>query len=126
MKPDLSFLKQTRLLPYLAVAAGTFLIMAVLVLAMVQLTQPPATNSARVQERHKNLKDLQAANSDVLNNYAMEDPGKGIVRLPVDRAVELTLQEWKNPSAARSNLLERLAKKTYVPPKAPEKPSALE
>jgi len=51
---------------------------------------------------------------------------KGIVRLPIQRAVELTLQEWQNPAAARSNLISRVDKATAVPPKAPEKPNPFE
>ena len=45
--------------------------------------------------------------------------GKGIVRLPVQRAVELTLQEWQNPGAARSNLISRVEKATALPPAKP-------
>ncbi len=126
MKPDLSFLKRSRAVAYMVVIGGTFLIMAILVLAMVRLTSPPATNEARIQERHKNLRDLQAANAEVLNNYAMEDAAKGVVRLPISRAIEISLQEWKNPAAARTKMLERAKLKFAAPPKAPEKPNPFE
>jgi hypothetical protein len=37
--------------------------------------------------------------------------------------MEITLQEWQNPQAARSNLMARVEKATA---KAPEKPSQFE
>jgi hypothetical protein len=45
------------------------------------------------------------------------------VRLRIEDAKNLVLREWQNPSAARSNLIARVEKATYVPP---PKPSALE
>ncbi len=51
---------------------------------------------------------------------------KGIVRLTVDRAVELTVDGGKDLSAARKDLIERVEKATFVPPKPPEKPSVFE
>jgi hypothetical protein len=38
-----------------------------------------------------------------------------VVRLPVARAMELTVQEWQQPRAARSNLLFRLQRAAPPP-----------
>jgi hypothetical protein len=54
------------------------------------------------------------------------DQSKGIVRLTVDRAMELATAAWQNPEEARKDLIDREEKATYVPPKAPEKPSPFE
>ena len=117
MKPDFSCLKQTRTLGFLAVAVGTFLLVAALVGVMINLTRPQDTNAERVKLRHENLSQLRIANGDVLNNYAVLDPARGMIRLPIARAKELALEEWKDPAAGRANLLARLKKSTYVAPK---------
>ncbi len=46
--------------------------------------------------------------------------------MPVERAKELVLEEWQNPVAARSNLMERAAKAFAPAPKPPEKKSVYE
>ena len=38
------------------------------------------------------------------------------MRIPIDRAVELSLKLWQDPAAARSNLIARVEKATAVPP----------
>jgi len=39
------------------------------------------------------LKEFQAAEEDLINQYAWIDPGQGIVRIPVERALELVARE---------------------------------
>ena len=39
------------------------------------------------------LKEFRAAEDAILKNYAWIDPDKGIVRIPVDRAMELVAKE---------------------------------
>jgi hypothetical protein len=39
------------------------------------------------------LKEFRAGEDAILNNYAWIDPDKGIVRIPVDRAMELVAKE---------------------------------
>lgn len=60
------------------------------------------------------------------DSYGWVNEKKGIVRLPVDRGMELILDEYSNKKTARNNLNARLAKANYQPPKAPEKPSDFE
>jgi hypothetical protein len=115
-----------RLTAYAIGIFGTFLIVAMLVLAMRHYSQPAPVGANRVEERHKFLQEQRAADAKALNEYDWMDKDKGIVRLPVQRAVELTLQEWQNPAAARSNLISRIEKATAAPPKAAEKPSIYE
>jgi hypothetical protein len=93
---------------------------------MRHYTQPAPLGADRAQERIKNLTELRAADYEAANNYAWKDQSKGLVRLPVDRAMELTLQEWQNPAAARSDLIARMEKATAPAPKAPEQPSEFE
>jgi hypothetical protein len=109
-----------------AAILGSLLIVGWLVWLMNVKTAPAPLGQQRAEERRKNLAEAQAVNHDALSTYGWQDPGKGIVRLPIERAMALTLQEWQNPAAARSNLLTRLDKATAVPPKAPPKPSEFE
>jgi len=119
-------LSKGRAAVYFLVVLLTLSIVGGLAYLMQRWNTAPALDAARAVERAKNLKELQAANSENLEHYAWQDKAKGVVRIPVSKAVEIALNEWKNPAAARSNLIERIEKATAVPPKAPEKPSAYE
>jgi hypothetical protein len=105
---------------------GSFLIVAALVWAMNYYTRPAPLNQARVEERKKALMEIRAENERGLNTYEVTDAGKGIVRLKIDRAIELTLEDYKNPAAARTNLIARAEKAAAASPKAPEAPSKYE
>jgi hypothetical protein len=105
---------------------GSFLIVFALVLVMKYYTRPAPLNQARVDERKKALMEIRAENERGLTTYEVTDAGKGIVRLKIERAIDLTLEEYKNPAAARSNLIARAEKAAAAPPKAPEAPSKYE
>lgn len=85
----------------------------------------PAINAKRADERRAALAEVRANAEKELNGPAMTLK-PGVVRLPIERAMELTVQGGKNPAAFRSNLLARVDKATAPPPKAPEKPSEFE
>ena len=106
---------------YVAAVVGSFLIVALLVWAMYRYTRPPEIAQNRAQERKKNLAELRVAETETLNNYGWVDQAKGIVRLPIGRAIELTLQEAENPMAARSNMVARAEKAGAAPPAQPNK-----
>jgi hypothetical protein len=105
---------------------GTFLIVAALVWAMRQYANTGPVLDDRVAVRTKALAELRAAEAEALATPAWIDQAKGIVRLPIAHAVQMVERGWQNPAAARSNLLERLAKATAVPSAAPQKPSEFE
>jgi len=100
--------------------AGTFLLMAILIWAMYHYTRPDDLDAARVQERYRLLEEVRAADAQLQGHYAWRDRDKGLVILPIERALELTLQEWQNPAAARSNLVARVEKAVEPPPPPPE------
>jgi hypothetical protein len=100
--------------------AGTFLLMVILVWAMYHYTRPDDLNAARVQERYRFLDEVRAADAQLQGRYAWRDRDKGLVILPIERALELTLEEWQNPAAARSNLVARVEKAVEPPPPPPE------
>jgi hypothetical protein len=97
---------------------GAFLIMAWLVSYVRKYTAAPPLNQARIEERRKAFAQLEAENTEMLNNYGWADQTKGLVRLPIERAKNLVVEEWKNPEAARAKLL-ALADKSAATPAAP-------
>lgn len=105
---------------------GALLVVVVLVAAMKHYTKPAPLNQARIDERKKALAEIRAEDQRGLNTYEVIDAGKGIVRLRIDRAMELTLDAYKNPAAAHAELAARADKASAPPPKAPEKPSQFE
>ena len=116
---------KTKFAAYAVAILGCFLIMAALVKIMQNKTSS-AIGADRAEERRKNLITARTEADSALKSYAWQDQAKGLVHLPIERAMELTLQEWQNPKAARSNLIVRVEKATALPPKAPEKPSEFE
>ena len=113
-------------LAYMVGILGCFLIVGALGWAIYRYTQPAPLGEDRAAVRAKALAELRAAEKEALENVAWIDQTKGLVRLRIEDAKNLVLREWQNPSAARSNLIARVEKATYIPPPPPPKPSALE
>ena len=84
---------------------------------------PAPVGQARTEERTKALAEIRQAEAKGLNEYSWVDQGKGIVSLPIARAKELMLQEYKNPAAVRTNMIARADLANVPPPKPPEKPN---
>jgi hypothetical protein len=105
---------------------GAFLVVALLVYVMKQSTRPAPLNQARAQERSAASKELREASVKALGSHDWQDQGKGVVRLKIERAMELTVQEYKNPAAARTNLIARAEVASAPPPKPPEQPNQFE
>ena len=105
---------------------GAFLVVGVLVYAMKHYTRPAPLNQARIEERKKALAEIRAEDVKGLNTYEVTEVGKGLVRVKIDRAMELIIEEYKNPVAARTSLVARAEKAAEPPPKPPEEPSKFE
>jgi hypothetical protein len=112
---------------YFVAALGVLIIVGALGWFLYDRTRPAPLNQARIEERAKFLREINAAGADALNNYGWQDQSKGLVRLPISNAVELVIREWQNPAAGRSNLLARVEKANPPPPPPPpQKPTAFE
>ena len=111
---------------YALAIVGTFLIVAALVSVMRRHSQPPPIDAKRIAERAKALAELRQAEAVALSTAEWIDQAKVIVRLPITNAMEMVLKEWQNPAAAKSNLVARVEKATFVPPPPPQKPSEFE
>jgi hypothetical protein len=79
----------------IAAVIGGFAIFAViLIVAYLPKTPPPLPDGVKTPEqRHAILIEHRAKEAKAATSYAWVDQGKGVVQLPLDRAVELTIQE---------------------------------
>lgn len=78
-----------------AAAIGGFAIFAlILTIAYLPKRPEPLPEGARTpQQRADLLRELRAKEQKALTSYAWADRNAGTVQLPLDRAVELTIQE---------------------------------
>ena len=74
---------------------------------------------------HPDLQAMRDAADRRLTSYGWVDRNARVVHIPIERAMELVLQEWRNPAAARSNLDAR-ADKFFPPPPPPAAPKPSE
>jgi hypothetical protein len=112
---------------YFVAALGALLIVGALAWFLYVRTRPEPLNAARIAERIKFRREIEAAAGQALNSFGWQDQTKGLVRLPITNAMELIVREWKDAAAGRSNLLARLDKANPPPPPpAPATPSVFE
>lgn len=90
-------------------------------------TGAQAAREARAKERAKAQAEIRQTTAQELGTATVLDKAKGVYRIPVTAAMELTLKEYQTDAAAsRTAFVARVEKITAPPPKAPEKPSAFE
>ncbi len=78
------------------VIAAIFALFATIIYLVARMTQPlpiASTSATTAAERAATLADLRAKENAAATSYGWIDEQKGIVRLPIDRAVELTIQD---------------------------------
>jgi hypothetical protein len=109
-------------LAYLIGIVGSLLIVGLLSWAIYRYTQPPPLGEDRAVVRSKALAEIRGVEKDALENTAWIDQNKGLVRLRIDDAMKLMEREWKNPAAARSNLIARVEKANPAPAPPPPNP----
>lgn len=90
-------------------------------------TGAQAAREARAKERAKAQAEIRQATAQELATAAVLDKAKGVYRIPVTAAMELTLKDYQTDAAAsRAAFVARVEKITAPPPKAPEKKSEFE
>jgi hypothetical protein len=105
------------------IASLIFIALAVVVKFSVQL---PAIDADRNAARSKALAEIRATEEKSLTTAGWIDQSRGIVRLPIDTAMQEAAQVWQNPAQARADLLSRQEDASKPAPVAPAKPSAFE
>jgi hypothetical protein len=84
-----------------------FLFFGIFVLVLVVIAPHGNTYEAkRAEARAKKLNDARNAANQELKSYAWVDKGKGIARIPIDRAMELTLGDLASKKPAPANPIE--------------------
>jgi hypothetical protein len=96
-----------KLTVYGVVIAACFFVMFYMVRRSYREYQAPPINHARALERIKARQELTTKAISNLTTLGWVDQPKGIVRLPIARAMEMTIQAYQNPEAAHSNLVAR-------------------
>ena len=88
---------------------------------MYKYTRPEPLGEDRADMRRKTLAEVRNADAEVLNNpnFVWQDESHGIVRLPLQDAMTLSLRLWQNPVSARTNLIARAEKAFPAPPPPP-------
>lgn len=84
-----------------------FLFFGLFVLVLIAATPHGNDYEAkRAEAREKKLSDARKAAAQELNSYAWVDKGKGLARIPIDRAMELTLRDLASKKPAPANPIE--------------------
>lgn len=79
-----------------------FLFLAIVVAVIGPAPRGDTYEQQRAQNREKKLKDLRDEDAKALTGYAWIDKNKGSVRIPIERAMQLTVADLANkkPTAA--------------------------
>jgi hypothetical protein len=105
------------------VASLIFIALAVAVKFAVRV---PAIDADRNAVRAMALAAIRATEDKSLTPAGWIDQSRGIVRLPIDTAMQEAAQVWQNPAQARADLISRQENASKPAPVAPAKPSAFE
>ncbi len=111
--------RPAKLAIYIVAILATFLLVAFLVKQMIKATQPPPVSAERAAARTKDNNEIRSTQIQALNNWGYVDPAKGVVRLPIEEAIKLTVQGYKDAGAFHKDLAAR-AEKANAPAPAPK------
>lgn len=70
---------------------GVILLFALIVFIAYLPNRPPPVDHAVVEARLSTLAELRAREHSLLHSYAWVDASSGVVRIPIERAMELTV-----------------------------------
>jgi len=105
------------------IASLLFIVLAVVVKFSVKV---PAIDADRNAARAKALAEIRATEEKSLNTAGWIDQSRGIVRVPIETAMQEAAQAWQNPAQARADLIARQNNASKPAPVVPAKPSAFE
>jgi len=105
---------------------GACFLFVALVLGVKVSMPVPAIDADRAAVRSKDLAEIRAAEATALGQAGWVDQDRGIVRLPIENAMQIYERAAQNPNAARAELIARAGKAAAPLPKAAPKPSAFE
>src|SRR5438552_1415914 len=99
-----------------------FLFFGIFVLVLIAATPHGNTYEAkRARAREEKLKTTRDAATKELSSYAWVDKAKGVARIPIDRAMQLTVRDLASKKPATANAIETAAP-TPAPVASPAPP----
>ena len=105
---------------YSVAILAVLLIGYILVHAMRAYVPTPAVNANRAAERAAGLAEVRAtAEKELHGEPVYINKNNNVVRLPIDRAMQIVVEQGKNPAAFRTNLMSRVEKASAAPPPPP-------
>jgi hypothetical protein len=107
---------------YAVAGLGAFLLMAAAAALMVRYTEPLPAGYSRAEERRTATLNMESTGQKQLAGYEVLNAEHGQVRLPIERAMELVVQEWRDPAGAQAGLVARWERFNPPPPPPPEPP----
>jgi hypothetical protein len=105
------------------IASLVFIALAVAVKLSVNVPPIDADRNAAIS---KSLFEIHTNEVALLNTAGWIDQSRGIVRLPIETAMQETVRAWQNPAQARADLISRQQKASAPAPVAPAKPNPFE
>jgi len=97
---------------------------AILVLAVKFFSPTPVIDAESAAERSKDLAQIRAVEILSLDNAGWIDQQRGLVRLPIETAMQL--MERQTPASAHVDLVRREEQASAPAPATPAKPNAFE
>jgi hypothetical protein len=101
-------------------------IFAVLVVAMKFFVNVPAIDADRGDIISKAFYEMRTNEVASLNNIGWADQPRGLVRLPIETAMQMTERNWQDPAGARADLNARAERAAVPAPKVAPKPNPAE
>ena len=101
-----------------------FLLFGIFVFVVVAAT-PHGNNyeQKRAEAREKKLNDARKAATQELTSYGWVDKGKGVARIPIDRAMQLTLHDLASKKPAPANAIAAPPTEAAAPAASPPPPA---
>lgn len=81
---------------------GAFCIFIVIVAIVYFYSRPPAPDLSRIDERYRIKAEVTGQQDEMATTYGWVNQAEGVVRIPVDRAIELTVQELATAQSAEA------------------------
>jgi hypothetical protein len=102
------------------------LLFVIFTAAAVFSIHPPAIDADRDAVIAKAFTEMHASENTNLISAGWIDQSRGIVRLPIETAMQMVERNWQNSADARADLKSRVEKSSAPAPATPAKPSAFE
>ena len=105
------------------IASVIFIVFAVIVKLSATVPSIDASRATMISQALYEIRTNEVAS---LDSAGWVDRDRGIVRLPIDTAIQIAAQKWQDPAEARADLIARSRKAAAPLPKVAPKPSLFE